>query len=73
MRNYIMCAWLMLCTLLTIVGCSSVDLQPERSAFEDAVRIKPEAAHKYVQLMVKAYNQTSLYTMGFDHETYVRP
>ncbi|MFM8771181.1 MAG: hypothetical protein ACKOE4_04060, partial [Candidatus Kapaibacterium sp.] len=39
------------------VGCASVDTKPETSQFEDAVRIKPEAAHRYVQLASTAANR----------------
>lgn len=42
---------------LLAVGCASVDTKPDTSPFEDAVRIKPEAAHRYVQLASTAANR----------------
>lgn len=49
-------ALLALCALLA-VGCASVDTKPDTSPFEDAVRIKPEAAHRYVQLASNSANR----------------
>ncbi len=48
-----------LCVLaaLLAVGCASVDTKPETSSIEDAVRIRPEAAHRYVQLASTAANR----------------
>lgn len=40
-----------------IAGCSSAVVKPDTSPYEDAVRIKPEAAHKYVQLSSTAANR----------------
>jgi hypothetical protein len=51
------CYAIIIATLLLAVGCTSVDVKPETSAFEDAVRIKPEVAHKYVQLASTAANR----------------
>ncbi len=42
---------------LLAVGCASVDTKPDTSPFEDAVRIKPEAAHRYIQLASTAANR----------------
>lgn len=42
---------------LLAVGCASVDTKPDTSPFEDAVRIKPGAAHRYVQLASTAANR----------------
>ncbi|HBB26398.1 MAG TPA: hypothetical protein DCZ59_09060 [Bacteroidetes bacterium] len=49
-------ALLVLSALLS-VGCASVDTKPETSPYEDAVRIKPEAAHRYVQLASNSANR----------------
>lgn len=43
--------------VLALIGCASVETKPETSPFEDAVRIKPEAAHRYVQLASTAANR----------------
>lgn len=40
-----------------ITGCATTDIKPDTSPFEDAVRIKPEAAHKYVQLASRGANR----------------
>ncbi len=42
---------------LIVSGCGSVDVKPETSAYEDAVRIRPEAAHRYMQLASNSANR----------------